>query len=135
MVYKPAHLIVRKVSGGFSITPPSTTSTDDLTIFPNGTDIAPTIKLNGNESIVLMCKAGSYIALQDAGGGNALKISYATPDCIWESTIADKNIYLKTTGAGVVKFGTYTAGAATDSTGYISILDAAGNARKLMVQA
>lgn len=38
-------------------------------------------------------------------------------------------------GTGVIKFGTYTAGAAGDSTGYITIKDAAGNTRKLMVQA
>jgi hypothetical protein len=38
-------------------------------------------------------------------------------------------------GTGNVRFGTYTAGAATDSIGYITIKDAAGNSRKLMVQA
>lgn len=36
---------------------------------------------------------------------------------------------------GTMQFGTYTAGAATDSTGYVTITDAAGNSRKLMVQA
>ena len=36
---------------------------------------------------------------------------------------------------GVLKFGTYTAGVATDSTGYVTITDAGGTARKLMVQA
>lgn len=38
-------------------------------------------------------------------------------------------------GTGNVRFGTYTAGAATDSTGYITVKDAGGTVRKLMVQA
>lgn len=42
---------------------------------------------------------------------------------------------LRSVLAGVPVFGSYTAGAATDSTGYITIIDAAGNTRKLMVQA
>jgi len=49
--------------------------------------------------------------------------------------IAGDDVYLATLGTGVIKFGTYTAGAASDSTGYITIKDAAGNTRKLMVQA
>ena len=42
---------------------------------------------------------------------------------------------IKLKGNEYIYFGTYTAGAATDSTGYITIKDAAGNTRKLMVQA
>ena len=41
----------------------------------------------------------------------------------------------KLTVGGAVQFGTYTAGVAADSTGYISITDSNGTARKLMVQA
>lgn len=47
----------------------------------------------------------------------------------------DIDLLLAGKGTGVVRFGTYTAGAATDSTGYITVKDAAGNSRKLMVQA
>jgi hypothetical protein len=35
----------------------------------------------------------------------------------------------------IIQFGAYTAGAATDSTGYITVKDLLGNTRKLMVQA
>ncbi len=49
-------------------------------------------------------------------------------------TTGKGDLFLSPAG-GEVKFGTYTAGAATDSTGYITIIDAAGNIRKLMVQA
>lgn len=44
------------------------------------------------------------------------------------------DLYLNPAG-GEIKFGTYTAGAATDSTGYITIVDSGGTTRKLMVQA
>lgn len=136
MGYTPPQLEVRKIAGGYSIFPPTTTTGDDITIYPNGTDTAPYIKIFANSNIVVggypTTSGGSGFSINDTAN---LKFTYTTPDWNIESTTADKNIYLKTTGTGVIKFGTYTAGAATDSTGYITILDAAGNTRKLMVQA
>lgn len=66
------------------------------------------------------------IAGSNAGGG---------PTILAEGS--DTNIDLSFTpkGTGGVRFGTYTAGAATDSTGYITIKDSGGTTRKLMVQA
>lgn len=135
MGYTPPQLYVNKIAGGWSMYPPNTLATEDLRIYAN-----PVQASAGTHYIEIL--GGDSISISSLGdlilkgtGATVMKLSYSTPDCIWESTIVDKNIFLKTTGTGVVKFGTYTAGAATDSTGYISILDAAGNARKLMVQA
>jgi len=60
--------------------------------------------------------------------GNAVTVGAGGSD-------ADIDLALSPKGAGNLKFGTYTAGAAADSTGYITVKDAAGNVRKLMVQA
>lgn len=58
-------------------------------------------------------KAGSFVTSFDNGAGGTI-------------TRLDK---------GQARFGTYTAGAAADSTGFITIVDASGTTRKLMVQA
>ena len=52
-----------------------------------------------------------------------------------DGTATDVDALIDPRGAGLLKVGTYTAGAATDSTGYITIKDAGGTSRKLMVQA
>lgn len=52
-----------------------------------------------------------------------------------DGTATDVDALVNPRGAGVFRFGTYTGGAATDSTGYITVKDEAGNSRKLMVQA
>ena len=51
------------------------------------------------------------------------------------ANLTDATPTIKLVGNEYVYFGTYSAGAATDSTGYITIKDAAGTVRKLMVQA
>lgn len=48
---------------------------------------------------------------------------------------ANHNVQLSTSGTGRLQYGTYTAAAATDSTGYIEMDDAGGTPRRLMVQA
>ena len=73
---------------------------------------------------------GSFVHLQRAGV-TLMRIE-VTPTGQYVNTTAGD---LMLAPAGKVAFGTYTAGAATDSTGYIEIKDAAGNLRKLMVQA
>lgn len=47
----------------------------------------------------------------------------------------DVDLLIDARGAGLLSLGSYTAGAATDSTGYITIKDAGGTSRKVMVQA
>jgi hypothetical protein len=134
MGYTPPSLIVNKIAGGWELKSPSTTASDDLTIYPNNIDTVAQIKLYGNGGINLITLSGAEIILQD-GGAEYLGISDDATDVKIVSKVADINLALSTTGTGKVKFGTYTAGAAVASTGYITILDAAGNTRKLMVQA
>ena len=92
MGFTPPFLVVNKVAGGYNLITPSTTTGDDLIIYPNSADTT------------------SYIRIDGAGD-------------VWLIS------------AGNVRMGTYSAGAATDSTGYITIKDAGGTSRKLMVQA
>lgn len=135
MGYTPPHLEVRRASGVVTIYGGSSSgsvTTDDLFLYANLVDTTPYIKLLGTSSISV--RPASVLQIGNSGQDAYLSIGYATPD-ITLTGIADKNISLVTQGTGVVKFGAYTAGAATDSTGYITILDSAGNTRKLMVQA
>jgi len=60
--------------------------------------------------------------------GNAVSLGASGSDSNIDIAITPK-------GTGNLKFGTYTAGAATDSTGYITVKDSGGTVRKLMVQA
>lgn len=73
---------------------------------------------------------GSFVHLQ-RGGVTLLQIE-VTPAGQFVSTSAGD---LTLMPAGNLAFGTYTAGAAVTSTGYIEIKDAGGTIRKLMVQA
>ena len=64
-----------------------------------------------------------------------LKFSHDANDSIVETPTNNRSIFLKPHGTGFVKFGAYVATPAADSTGYIIIEDAAGNQRKVMIQA
>jgi len=97
---------------------------------PGGT--APYILLNDSLSIDYI---GTGHVFYDGVPDYLIKISKTGSDTVLDTMSSNKNIYLKPNGTGNIKFGAYSAGAATDSTGYITILDAAGNTRKLMVQA
>lgn len=132
MGYTQPFFNVRKITGGYSIFPDGVT-TDDLTIYPNPIDTTGWLKIEGGGRALIGVTAGYAIAFYD-GSTNYLNIIYSTPD-IQINPLVNKNVFLNPTGTGRVKFGTYTAGAATDSTGYIDIIDAGGTARKLMVQA
>lgn len=134
MGYTPPYLYVAKGTGQWVASSPSYTSTDDLILKANATDTNARLDLLGAGSIQFYT-AGANTVVFISTATPYLTVSYASPDVTVASVIADKNLSLTTAGTGKIKFGTYTAGAATDSTGYISILDAAGNARKLMVQA
>jgi len=102
----------------------------------NTVDHAPYIYFSGNGWITLSCKDVAngiidyYKNTQHVG-----RFSEGTSTFKIESKGTNFDIELIPDGTGVLKFGTYTGGAATDSTGYITIKDAAGNTRKLMVQA
>jgi len=131
MGYTPPWLDIRKVGAVTSVYPIQGT-TDTLKLYMNSADAVPYIVLNGD--IHLATSNGGTVKIIDNVTETG-RFYYTSPDFIIQSQIADKNIYLNPNGTGKVKFGSYTAGAATDSTGYISILDSGGVARKLMVQA
>jgi len=70
----------------------------------------------------------NYIRIAGANtGGN--------PTILAEGSGTDIDLAFTPKGTGTMRFGTYTVGAATDSTGYITIKDSGGTTRKLMVQA
>ena len=66
------------------------------------------------------------LAGSNAGGG---------PTLLAEGSDTNIDMTFTPKGTGNLRFGTYTAGAATDSTGHITVKDSGGTARKLMVQA
>ena len=132
MGYTHPFLDVRKIAGGWSLTAPGAT-TDDLSLIAHAIDTIASVVIKGNGGVDIIMGGGSALSLY--GSNQFLDINYSTPDVNFSGIIADKNLFLNPAGTGKVKFGTYTGGAATDSTGYITILDAAGNTRKLMVQA
>lgn len=134
MGYTAPNLEVRKVSSGWKVYGPSSTTGDDLFIYANLTDTYSQIEIRGDSGIYLRVPNAQKVIIADSAA-ELLSLSDDATDTIFDTVSGNKNVYLKPHGTGLVKFGAYTAGAATDSTGYISILDAAGNARKLMVQA
>lgn len=70
----------------------------------------------------------NYVRIAGANaGGNATILA--------EGSSTDIDLAFTPKGTGTMRFGTYTAGAATDSTGYITVKDSGGTTRKLMVQA
>jgi len=105
---------------------------DDLVLKANSTDAYSSIGILGGNNIELDAHSSVRIAANgvvlgyiNAGGIGVYNIESAN----------NKDIKFTPNGTGSLRFGTYTAGVAGDSTGYITILDAAGNTRKLMVQA
>jgi hypothetical protein len=138
MGYSDPHFNVRKVAGGWNIYPDGVT-TDDLVIYPNVTDVSSALKLFGGGSLYLCGNSASAIEFCIENFVSFGKVSYDGGDCKIASSIANKNIYIAPDGSGYVKIGgtsgTYVAGAATDSTGYMPFKDSGGTVRKLMVQA
>lgn len=130
MPYKPAQLKINKVVGGISVYPKGSVTTDDLYFYPNTTDVHPYICLAGNAYALIY---GTTVMAN--AEGSFLVFSYVSPDTTIENTIDAKNIYLKTTGTGKIKFGTHTGSGDVVCNGSIAIIDSGGTARKLMTTA
>jgi hypothetical protein len=124
---------VRKVAGGYNIYPDGVT-TDDLTIYPNPVDSQASIVLNGASHLELHPASGGHVKFY-SGTTEIARVYYSPDDMILEGVIANKNIYLKPNGTGLVKFGTRTATGDVACNGHLDILDAAGNTVKLMTTA
>jgi hypothetical protein len=118
-------------SAGVSTMEGGANTGDDLILKANDTDTYPSIRMEGSGGIIGALKTNSAFVLEDEAV-RFFQIYHAGTDAIIYSQVANDNIYLNPTGTGKVKFGTYAATGDTASNGYITILDAAGNTRKLM---
>ena len=107
------------------------TTGDDLILKANDTDTRPYILMRGADYMYFDVDS-TYKYYFAWNGYSHLQFSYTSPDISIDGGTADKNIFIHPTGTGLVKFGTYAATGDTASNGYITILDAAGNTRKLM---
>jgi hypothetical protein len=110
----------RKVGANVEINDP-TLATAKITLVPNA-------------NIVLTSGSGT-LAQYYSGVSEKYAITFNATDLALGIKQTNTNLFLLPNGTGKVKFGAYTATPATDSTGFIDVLDAAGNARKLMIQA
>jgi hypothetical protein len=106
----------------------------DIRLVANSSDGNSYIRCNGASNFVLATPAGSGVDLYEASN-KYFDFYFSTPDSIIEQGVTNGNIYLKPNGTGKVKFGTYAAITTETNAGYITILDAAGNSRKLCVVA
>jgi len=105
----------------------------DLFVYANAIDGLPYMKFNGLGEIQFYHSTGKKFELFEST--TKYIMMYADTDAVIETAAANQHLYLKPNGTGKVKFGTYVAGAATDSTGYIMIKDSGGTDRKVMIQA
>jgi len=116
----------------------------------------PKITLYSSGNTILDLGGGAYMTVKQ-GGANVFKYTYAGnvstiegggvtgDDLKLKANTIDATPFILLEGNGDItlapdvgshiRFGQYSGGAASDSIGYISVKDAAGNARKLMVQA
>lgn len=134
MGYHIPPLEVRKIAGGWKAYPPSVTTTDDLYLYSNYADATPYLKLNGAGNLVLATTGGDSVQFYD-GLGLLTSLYKSGSDTLIHNLTDAENIFLKTTGTGLVKFGTHVASGDVVANGSISILDALGNTRKLMTTA
>lgn len=99
--------------------------------FGVGGDTYPYLLLYGGEHVHVMLPAGKDFSVRD-DFTKFFTIKKDT-DAVIQSEEANQNIYLNPNGTGNVKFGTHAAITTETNSGYIEILDAAGNTRKLCV--
>lgn len=131
MGYTPVYLLVTRDSTTQSTASTGYATTNKLKLMGSTADTNQYIIIGGAADIEISASLAVYCK---SAGVHSINIQKSGTTNIIKSTVANDDIYLNPNG-GVVQFGTYTVGAATDSTGYITIKDAAGNTRKLMVQA
>ena len=130
MGYTPPYLNVRKVAGGIAVDPGGVT-TDDLTIYPNSTDLHARIKLDGTGNVLIVSASAGGIAFgYDDAGTPMLTFNYGASE-ITASLMLNRDFFLQPTGTGVLKFGTFTSDATVTQSGYITIKDSGGTTRYL----
>lgn len=135
MGYTPPYLHVLKSGIYNRVYAPSSTSGDAVEIYANTTDVIPLLRMTGLGVIEYQCGIGSIIRYTDGTGTYIIDLSLSGTDAVLESKTNNNNLYLKTNGSGVVKFGTHTGSGDVACNGSISIKDAGGTTRKLMTTA
>ena len=107
-------------------------ASDEMTLFSPSFSGNPSVSLKDSATVTANCATGSSINLSENGTIFGFFMEDGTMKL---ASMANRDIVLAPNGTGKVRFGTYTAGVAGDSTGFITISDALGNARKVMIQA
>jgi len=99
-------------------------------IFASDSSTFPEIAFQKISSII-----NNYLILRDTGGISHLTIQNGNTqvNVQTEGTSANINLALNTKGTGRLRFGTHTASIDSPITGYVEILDAGGNIRKLAI--
>ena len=103
--------------------------------------IMPSVSGTGYPYIKLYRNSDYRVYLKDAKSffiyeeGKIFDIAYASDIPTITISVANRDLQFIPNGTGRVRFGTYNATPAADSTGYIEMKDAAGNTRKIMIQA
>ena len=133
MGYTPPYLDVRKIGTHTDIYGIGVTG-DYLRLYPNQIDGNSHLELYGGSGAYIVFPNGESLQLKDNTGAEFLKFNWVTPDS-QISTLTNYNLALLPQGTGKVKFGTHTGSGDVACNGSIAILDAAGNARKLMTTA
>ena len=133
MGYTPPYLDVRKIGTHTDIYGIGVTG-DYLRLYPNQIDGNSHLEIYGGSGAYIVFPNGESLQLKDNTGAEFLKFNWVTPDS-QISTLTNYNLALLPQGTGKVKFGTHTGSGDVACNGSIAILDAAGNARKLMTTA
>lgn len=110
---------------------PETTG-GDLDLNANSTDAYPYIDIQGLGSIYLHHPTGHGVKIVNEAT-EYLGFYLTGGDIEIYAETSDLNLFLEPRGTGLVKFGTHAVIGAEVVTGYIEILDAAGNTRHLAV--
>lgn len=135
MGYTPPWINLVQAAGKWTLYPPGV-GTDDFYIYPNTVDVRPAIILYGAGNFDLYTATAYPIRVYD-NATNVAQWVYEAANNQYKiiSMVDAKDLYLATTGTGVLKFGTHTGSGDVVCNGSIAIKDAAGNARKLMTTA
>jgi hypothetical protein len=106
----------------------------DIRVVSNSSDGTSYIRCNGASNFVLAAPDGSGVDIY-SGANKIFDFDYSGTDARITTAGTNFNVALIPNGSGLVKFGTYGAITTETNQGFITILDAAGNSRKLCVVA
>lgn len=130
MGYIPPYLEITEAGGIVSVKPPYPVGTF-LKFSPNRGDPYPALFFIPGDNFQILVSTGKKFVVYDSGEGEVMAINFITPDAVINS-YNNRNVFIKPHGTGLFKYGTYAPGLAV-CTGTIPMLDAAGNATRVLV--